>query len=68
MKPGCRRWRLYSPATITAARLLRIDDKLGSVEAGKLADLIAVPGNPLEDIQLMGQVNFVMKDGEIYKQ
>ena len=55
-------------ATITAARLLRIDDKLGSVEAGKLADLVAVPGNPLEDIRLMGQVNFVMKDGEIYKQ
>ena len=55
-------------ATITAARLLRIDDKLGSVEAGKLAALVAVPGNLLEDIRLMGQVNFVMKDGEIYKQ
>lgn len=55
-------------ATINAARLLRIDDKLGSVEVGKLADLVAVPGNPLEDIHLMGQVNFVMKDGVIYKQ
>lgn len=55
-------------ATINAARLLRIDDKLGSVEAGKLADLVAVPGNPLQDIELMGQVSFVMKDGVIYKQ
>ena len=55
-------------ATMTAAQLLRIDNKLGSVEVGKLADLVAVPGNPLDDIELMGQVNFVMKDGEIYKQ
>jgi imidazolonepropionase-like amidohydrolase len=40
---------------------------LGSVTAGKLADLIAVPGNPLDDIGLMKRVSFVMKDGVVYK-
>jgi len=54
-------------ATLTAAKLLRIDDRLGSVEVGKVADLVAVPGNPLEDISLMSKVNFVMKNGVVYK-
>lgn len=55
-------------ATMEAAKLLRIDEQVGSLEAGKWADLIAVPGNPLEDIKVMMQVDFVMKDGVIYKQ
>jgi len=55
-------------ATIEAARLLKIDDRLGSVEEGKLADIVAVPGNVLEDISLMRNIAFVMKDGVIYKQ
>ncbi len=50
-------------ATVNAAHLLRISDKLGSVEVGKLADLVAVEGNPLENIELMTDVKFVMKDG-----
>lgn len=54
-------------ATMNAAKLLRIDDELGSIEVGKLADLIAVDENPLEHIQQLEQVTFVMKDGEIYK-
>lgn len=54
-------------ATIEAARLLRIDDRLGSVEKGKIADLVAVEGNPLDDITLMGDVSFVMKAGVVYK-
>ena len=54
-------------ATTHAAELLKKDKDLGSVSAGKLADLIAVPGNPLEDISLMRRVSFVMKDGAIYK-
>jgi imidazolonepropionase-like amidohydrolase len=54
-------------ATIEAARLLRIDDRLGSVEKGKIADLVAVEGNPLEDMSLMGKIGFVMKAGVIYK-
>lgn len=55
-------------ATSVAARFLGVDDRLGRVEGGLLADLVAVPGNPLEDIALMGQVEFVMKDGRIIRQ
>ena len=55
-------------ATIEGARLLGVADELGSIKVGKIADIIAVPGDPLQDIQMMGQVNFVMKAGQIYKQ
>ena len=54
-------------ATLTAAKVLRVDNKLGSVEVGKIADLIAVEGNPLENIELMTEVSFVMKEGVVYK-
>ena len=54
-------------ATTHAAQLLKHDKDLGSVSAGKVADVIAVPGNPLDDISLMKRVSFVMKDGVVYK-
>jgi imidazolonepropionase-like amidohydrolase len=54
-------------ATTHAAELLKRDKDLGSVTAGKRADLIAVPANPLDDISLMKRVSFVMKDGVVYK-
>jgi len=54
-------------ATMGGAMLLGMEDELGSVEAGKRADIIAVEGNPLENIAQMKQVRFVMKDGVIYK-
>jgi imidazolonepropionase-like amidohydrolase len=53
-------------ATINAAALLRQKD-LGSVAAGKIADVVAVPGNPIDDISLMKRVTFVMKQGIVYK-
>ncbi len=55
-------------ATLNTAKLLRIEDKLGSIKVGKLADLVAVDGDPLEDISLMENVSFVMKDGVVYKE
>ncbi|MCC6282099.1 MAG: amidohydrolase family protein [Saprospiraceae bacterium] len=55
-------------ATVAGADLLGVSDILGSIETGKLADIIAVEGNPLTDITSMGKVKFVMKDGVVYKQ
>ncbi len=55
-------------ATINPARLLKHEATLGSLEKGKLADIVAVPGNPLDDMSLMEKVGFVMKDGQIVKQ
>jgi imidazolonepropionase-like amidohydrolase len=54
-------------ATINAAQLLRHDRDLGSIAAGKVADVVAVPGDPLADIGVMTRVSFVMKDGVVYK-
>ncbi len=54
-------------ATINAAQLLKRDRDLGSLAAGKLADVVAVPGDPTADISLMKSVSFVMKDGVVYK-
>lgn len=54
-------------ATTHAAELLKKSKDLGSVEAGKFADVIAVDGNPLDDIARMQHVSFVMKDGVVYK-
>ena len=55
-------------ATSVAAKFLEIDDRLGSVQVGKIADLVAVPGDPLADISAMRRVNFVMKDGIVHRQ
>lgn len=54
-------------ATMTAARLIGMENELGSIRQGKLADIVAVKGNPLEDISLLSDIAFVMKDGEVYK-
>jgi len=54
-------------ATRVASELLGMGDQIGTVETGKLADIVAVPGNPLDDITALERVGFVMKDGQIYK-
>ncbi|MFM7433817.1 MAG: amidohydrolase family protein, partial [Gammaproteobacteria bacterium] len=55
-------------ATSVAAKFLEIDDRLGSVQTGKIADLVAVPGDPLADISAMRRVHFVMMDGTVHRQ
>ncbi len=55
-------------ATVNAADLIGIGDRTGTIEVGKWADLIAVNGNPLEDIRRLEQVSFVMKAGRVYKE
>lgn len=54
-------------ATSVSAKYLEIDDRLGSVEVGKVADLVAVPGDPIKDISAMQRVHFVMKDGVVHR-
>jgi imidazolonepropionase-like amidohydrolase len=53
--------------TSTAAELLGMKDSLGTIESGKLADIVAVPGDPLSDVSVMEKVDFVMKGGAVVK-
>ncbi len=54
-------------ATLNGSKLADVEDTLGTIEPGKLADIVAVPGDPVDDITLMTRISFVMKGGEIYK-
>ncbi|MBI5914428.1 MAG: amidohydrolase family protein [Bacteroidetes bacterium] len=54
-------------STVTSAALIGKSTDLGTIEKGKLADIVAVDGNPLEDIKAMLKVKFVMKEGKVYK-
>ncbi|HSS77780.1 MAG TPA: amidohydrolase family protein [Thermoanaerobaculia bacterium] len=54
-------------ATASGADLLGLADKIGTLEKGKLADLVAVPGDPLQDIRQTEKVSFVMQGGKVYK-
>jgi imidazolonepropionase-like amidohydrolase len=53
-------------ATVAGAELLGWSDRLGTIETGKLADIVAVPGDPLEDVTRLERVQFVMKEGVVY--
>jgi imidazolonepropionase-like amidohydrolase len=53
---------------LNGARILTWQDRVGQLKPGFCADVIAVPGNPLEDITAVERVSFVMKDGVIYRQ
>ena len=54
-------------ATWNAAKLLKIEDRLGTLEENKLADIVAVEGDPLMDIRTLQKIVFVMKEGQVYK-
>jgi imidazolonepropionase-like amidohydrolase len=67
VKYGLTPMQAIQAATINAADLLGEKERLGSVTAGKFADIIAVEGNPLQDVTLLENIKFVMKDGVVYK-
>ncbi len=66
VKLGMTPLHAIQTATIHAAHLLGVTDR-GTLEAGKLADIIAVKGNPLKNAKILEQVGFVMKGGRVYK-
>jgi imidazolonepropionase-like amidohydrolase len=55
-------------ATVNGAELIGWPDDVGVIEAGRYADIIAVRGNPLDDVSVLEDVRFVMKGGRVYKQ
>jgi imidazolonepropionase-like amidohydrolase len=67
VKFGLTPMQAIQSATISAADLLDWKDKTGSITKGKLADIIAVDNNPLDDITILEHVKFVMKEGVVYK-
>ncbi|MEY2412953.1 MAG: hypothetical protein QOD84_1559, partial [Acidobacteriaceae bacterium] len=68
VKYGMTAMQAIQSATSTAAALLGRSKEIGSIRPGKYADMVAVKGNPLQDVSLLEKVSFVMKDGKIYKQ
>ncbi|MBV9479231.1 MAG: amidohydrolase family protein, partial [Acidobacteria bacterium] len=68
VKGGLSSVEALQAATIRSAELLRLSTYVGSIEKGKFADIIAVSGDPLKDINAMQHVVFVMKSGEILLQ
>jgi imidazolonepropionase-like amidohydrolase len=67
VKYGLTPMQAIQAATVNAADLLGWSDRVGSIEPGKFADLIAVEGDPLEDITVLEHVKFVMKGGQVFK-
>jgi len=53
--------------TSNAAELLHISQQRGTLAPGLAADIVAMPGNPMEDIESLRKINFVMKDGKIVR-
>jgi imidazolonepropionase-like amidohydrolase len=68
VKYGMTPMQAIQSATSSAADLLGKSELLGSIRPGKYADIIAVSGNPLEDVRVLENMKFVMKEGKIYKQ
>jgi imidazolonepropionase-like amidohydrolase len=68
VKYGMTPMQAIQAATSNAADLLGHADVVGSIKPGKYADVIAVSGDPLQDIRVLEKVEFVMKDGKVYKQ
>jgi imidazolonepropionase-like amidohydrolase len=68
VKYGMTPMQAIQSATINAADLIGKPSQFGSLRAGKIADIIAVDGDPIADIRQLEHVTFVMKEGVVYKQ
>lgn len=67
VEAGMPPYEAIKSATVAPADLLRISDQFGTLEVGKMADIVGVKGDPLEDIKLLQEIGFVMKGGIVYK-
>jgi imidazolonepropionase-like amidohydrolase len=67
VKYGMTPLQALQSATVRGSELLNMQDQIGTIEPNKFADIIAVPGNPLEDVSVLQKANFVMKGGVVYK-
>ncbi len=67
VKFGMTPAQVIRSATVTAAELMGLKDSLGTFESGKLADIVAVPGDPLADVTVLEKVDFVMKGGVVVR-
>ena len=67
VEAGMAEMDVIKSATVNAADLIDMSDSLGTIEAGKFADIIAVDGSPLDDIAELLDVDFVMRSGKVYK-
>jgi imidazolonepropionase-like amidohydrolase len=64
---GMTPWQIIQAATVNGAELLGWQDRIGSIEPGKFADILATAGDPAEDIAELQKVKFVMKSGEVVR-
>ncbi len=67
VEAGMPEYEAIKSATVEASKLLRVFERFGTIQSGKMADLVGVKGDPLKDIKLLQNVSFVMKDGVVYK-
>ena len=67
VEAGMPPYEAIKSATVAASDLMRVSDQFGTLEKGKMADIVAVKGDPLNDIRILQNVSFVMKDGIVYK-
>jgi imidazolonepropionase-like amidohydrolase len=67
VKAGMSPMNVIKTATINSADLIDMSDDIGTIEAGKYADIIAVAGSPLDNIEALLDVGFVMKGGKVFK-
>ncbi len=65
MEYGFSNYQVLKMATFGNAHILKLDDHIGSIEEGKLADIVLIQGNPLDDLQALRHIAYVIKDGKM---